>query len=105
DIHVDREHPIAPGESGAPHALPSCAAASLTCADALHIFRVDAYERLKAARLQRESFSQAVRRLIPHLPGRAADFLVRARASDWGKQLDWSRVQEAYESRRSRRRG
>lgn len=66
---------------------------------------IDAYERLKAARLQRESFSQAVRRLIPPPPGRAADLLVRAKASDWGKRIDWNRVQEAYESRRSRRRG
>ena len=65
---------------------------------------IDAYERLKAARLQRESFSQAVRRLIPPPPGRAADLLVRARTNDWGKQVDWGRVQEAHESRRSRQR-
>ena len=66
---------------------------------------LDAYERLKAARLQRESFSQAVRRLIPPPPGRAADLLTRAKENDWGKQVDWHRVQEAYESRKGRQRG
>lgn len=64
----------------------------------------DAYERLKAARLKHESFSQAVRRLVPPPPGRAADFLARARNRDWGKSLDWTRVEEAYRSRRARAR-
>jgi len=63
---------------------------------------VDAYERLKAARLAHESFSQAVRRLIPPPPGRAAQLLARARASGWGEQLDWNRVEQAYRSRRRR---
>lgn len=63
---------------------------------------VDAYERLKAARLKHESFSQAVRRLVPPPPGRGADFLRRAKAGDWGKAVDWSRVDAVYRSRRRR---
>jgi len=66
---------------------------------------LDAYERLKAARLEHESFSEAVRRLIPPAPGRASELLARANAGNWGKELDWNRVEEAYETRRSRRRG
>jgi predicted CopG family antitoxin len=63
---------------------------------------VDAYERLKAARLKHESFSEAVRRLVPPPPGRAADLLARAKDSRWGKSLDWNRIEEAYRSRRRR---
>ena len=66
---------------------------------------IDAYERLKAARLEHESFSQAVRRLVPPPPGRAGDLLSRARATDWGKRLDWSRIEDAHRSRRRRPRG
>jgi len=66
---------------------------------------IDAYERLKAARLEHESFSQAVRRLVPPPPGRAGDLLSRARAADWGKRLDWSRIEVAHRSRRRRPRG
>lgn len=65
---------------------------------------VDAYERLKAARLQHESFSQAVRRLIPSPPGRARDLLVRAKSNEWGEELDWERVEAAHRSQRRRRR-
>lgn len=65
---------------------------------------IDAYQRLKAARLKHESFSQAVRRLVPPPPGRAADFLARAKDSAWGKPLDWSHIEEAYRSRRRRAR-
>jgi predicted CopG family antitoxin len=63
---------------------------------------IDAYERLKAARLEHESFSQAVRRLVPPPPGRARDLLTRARAADWGKRLDWGRIEDAHRSRRRR---
>ena len=65
---------------------------------------VDAYERLKAARLQHESFSQAVRRLIPPPPGRARDLLARAKSDEWGEGLDWERVEAAQRCRRRRRR-
>ena len=65
---------------------------------------VDAYERLKAARLEHESFSQAVRRLIPPPPGRARDLLARAKSNDWGEKLDWDQIEVARRSRRSRRR-
>ncbi len=64
---------------------------------------VDAYERLKAARLEHESFSQAVRRLIPPPPGHARELLARAESRDWGKEFDWSRIEAAYHSRRRRR--
>ena len=66
---------------------------------------IDAYERLKAARLEHESFSQAVRRLVPPPPGRAGSLLSRAKAADWGKRLDLSRVEDADRSRRRRPRG
>jgi len=66
---------------------------------------IGAFERLKAARLEHESFSQAVRRLVPPPPGRAGDLLSRARAADWGKRLDWSRIEVAHRSRRRRPRG
>ncbi len=65
---------------------------------------VDAYERLKAARLEHESFSQAVRRLIPPPPGRARDLLSRAKSAEWGRELDWERIELAHRSRRRRRR-
>jgi predicted CopG family antitoxin len=65
---------------------------------------VDAYERLKAARLKHESFSQAVRRLVPPPPGRAAELLARAKTRGWGKGVDWKRIEEAYRSRRRRSR-
>lgn len=63
---------------------------------------IDAYERLKAARLEHESFSQAVRRLIPPPAGRARELLARAKQENWGKEVDWGRVEEAHKSRRSR---
>ena len=66
---------------------------------------IDAYERLKSARLEHESFSQAARRLVPPGPGRAGGLLTRAKAADWGKRLDWSRVEDACRSRRRRPRG
>ena len=55
-----------------------------------------AYRRLKAARLEHESFSQAARRLIPPAPGRAGDLLTRAKAADWGTRLDYSRIADWY---------
>ena len=65
---------------------------------------VDAYEQLKAAPLEHESFSQAVRRLIPRPPGRARHLLARAKSKDWGEKLDWDQIEVAHRSRRSRRR-
>ncbi len=38
------------------------------------------------------------------LPARAAQLLARVKASDWGRQIDWKRVEAAYRSRKTRAR-
>src|SRR5882757_1903013 len=45
---------------------------------------IDAYERLKAARLHHESFSQTVRRIVPPPAKHACDLLARAKSGKWG---------------------
>ena len=65
----------------------------------------DAYERLKAARLHYESFSQTVRRIVPPPAKQARDLLARVKSEKWGEEVEWSRVRKAYKSRRRGARG
>jgi predicted CopG family antitoxin len=60
---------------------------------------VDAYELLKSARLEHESFSQAVRRLVPPAPGRAADLLASVKSGKFGRGVNWTAVERATRSR------
>ena len=73
---------------------------SLRMASKTISLETDAYERLKAARLSHESFSQAIRRIVPPPPGIARDLLKRVRSGTWGKEIEWARVESAYKSRR-----
>lgn len=62
---------------------------------------VDAYERLKAARLVGESFSETVRRItLPPAKGTAADLLVDMKAGKFGRGIDWKTVKRAVAGRR-----
>lgn len=60
---------------------------------------VDAYELLKSARLEHESFSQAVRRLVPPAPGRATDLLASVKSGKFGRGVNWTTVERATRSR------
>jgi predicted CopG family antitoxin len=60
----------------------------------------DAYERLKAARLHYESFSQTIRRIVPPPARLARELLSKAKSGKWGKGVEWDRVEKAYTSRR-----
>jgi predicted CopG family antitoxin len=66
---------------------------------------LDAYERLKAARLHYESFSQTIRRIVPPPAKLARELLARAKSGNWGKEVEWARVEEAFKSRRRSSRG
>jgi len=63
---------------------------------------IDAYERLKSARLERESFSQAVRRLVPAAPGRAVDLLASVNSGEFGRGVNWTAVERAVRGRSRR---
>ena len=73
---------------------------SLCMASKTISLEIDAYERLKAARLHYESFSQTIRRIVPPPARLARELLSKAKSGKWGKEVEWDRVEKAYISRR-----
>jgi len=66
--------------------------------------KIDAYERLKAARRKGESFSAVVRRVtLPAPKATAADLLSDMSSGKFGADVDWKRVKRAVASRRRSR--
>jgi predicted CopG family antitoxin len=64
----------------------------------------DAYERLKAARREGESFSAVVRRItLPAPKATAGDLLSDMTSGKFGEGVDWKRVKRAVASRQRSR--
>lgn len=65
---------------------------------------VDAYNRLKAARRDGESFSEVVRRItLPPAKATGADLLAEVKAGKFGRGVNWTAVKNAVTGRRRAR--
>lgn len=65
---------------------------------------VDAYNRLKAARRDGESFSEVVRRItLPPAKATGADLLAEVKGGKFGRGVNWTAVKHAVAGRRRSR--
>lgn len=65
---------------------------------------IEAFNRLNATRRPGESYSAVIRRItLPPPKGYARDLLKRVESGEWGKGVDWKRVERAVARRRRSR--